>query len=175
MSFITALLCLCLSWITLTWVKRLFEVPSSARFHTLRCGYRIVNVAFGIVTQDTLIEQWIISTLLILRLITLASLVMLVDGALVNALAFSRSTYVFRMLGNPDVEEERKRRHEANEQFQAAQAEWFGRRSERLYCNSDELSHQSHTVQTFQDVDDAICEYTQAFVKPFDPLFIESR
>ena len=47
---------------------------------------------------------------------------MLVCGAMVNALAFSGSNYLFSMLRSSDLNEKRKRQDHAVEQLQAAQA-----------------------------------------------------
>ena len=54
----------------------------------------------------------------------MASIVMLVCGAMVNALEFSGSNYLFSMLSSFDLTKERKRHDKAVEQLQAAQAEW---------------------------------------------------
>ena len=54
----------------------------------------------------------------------MASIAMLVGGAMVNALAFSGSNYLFAMLRSSDLNEERKRHDQAVEQLQAAQAKW---------------------------------------------------
>ena len=51
----------------------------------------------------------------------MASVAILVGGALVNALTFSGSNYLFSMLRNSGVDEERKRHDMAVEQLQAAQ------------------------------------------------------
>ena len=55
---------------------------------------------------------------------------MLVGGAMVNALAFSGSHYLFSMLRNPDLNEEPKRHDQAVEQLQAAQAKWSRKRTD---------------------------------------------
>ena len=89
----------------------------------------------------------------------MASVALLFGGALVNALAFSGSNYIFSMLRSSGVDEERKRHDVAIEQLQAAQAEWSRRRTERLDWINEELRRQSHSVQTFRDVDAAIREY----------------
>lgn len=92
----------------------------------------------------------------------MASVALLVGGALVNALAFSGSNYLFSMLrGNNGVDEERKRHDKAIEQLQAAQAKWSQRRAERLDWINEELRRQSHSVKTFNDVDAAIREYAR--------------
>lgn len=93
----------------------------------------------------------------------MASVAMLIGGAVVNALAFSGSNFLFSMLKNSGVEEERRRHDTAVEHLQAAQAEWSQRRTERLDWINDELRRQNHAVQTFQDVDAAIREYAQVF------------
>ena len=50
---------------------------------------------------------------------------MMVGGALVNALAFSGSNYLFSHMGKSnDAEKERKRHDKAEEQLQAAQTAW---------------------------------------------------
>ena len=54
----------------------------------------------------------------------MASIAMLVGGALVNALAFSGSNYLFSKLKNSNIDEERKRHDEAVEQLQAAHIAW---------------------------------------------------
>ena len=93
----------------------------------------------------------------------MASVAMLVGGALVNALAFSGSNYLFSMLRSSGVDEERKRHDEAIEQLQQAQADWSRRRTERLDWINEELRRQGHAVQTFRNVDAAIREYAQVF------------
>ena len=100
----------------------------------------------------------------------MASIAMLVGGALVNALAFSGSNYLFTMLRSSGVDEERKRHDKAIEQLQAAQAAWSRKRTERLGFINEELRRQGHAVQTFQDVDAAMKEYAQVTRHNLDPL-----
>ena len=100
----------------------------------------------------------------------MASVGLLVGGALVNALAFSGSNYLFSMLKSSGVDEERKRHDKAVEQLQAAQADWSRRRTERLDWINEELRRQSHSVQTFRDVDTAIREYAHVTGKNLSPL-----
>ena len=57
---------------------------------------------------------------------------MLVGCAMVNALAFSGSNYLFSMFRSSDLNEERKRHDQAVEQLQAAQTKWSRKRTERL-------------------------------------------
>ena len=79
----------------------------------------------------------------------MASITMLVGGALVNALAFSGSNYLFTILRSCGVDEERKHHDKAVEQLQAAQASWSRKRTERLDFINEELRRQGHAVKTF--------------------------
>ena len=97
----------------------------------------------------------------------------MVGGALVNALAFSGSNYLFSMLhssGSSGIVEERKRHDLAVEQLQIAQAEWSRRRIERLDWINEELRRQHHSFQTFHDVEEAMREYAHVTGKTLDPL-----
>ena len=89
----------------------------------------------------------------------MASIAMLVGGAVVNALAFSGSNYMFSLLRNSGVEGERIRHDIAVEQLQAAQTKWSQKRTERLDFINDELRRQSHANHTFEDVEAAMREY----------------
>ena len=95
---------------------------------------------------------------------------MLVGGAMVNALAFSGSNWLFSMLRSSGLYEEPKRHDKAVEQLQAAQAEWSRKRTERLDWISEDIHRQGHAVQTFWDVDDAMREYSRVTGKKIDPL-----
>ena len=83
---------------------------------------------------------------------------MLVGGAMVNALAFSGSNYLFSMLRTSDLNEECKRHDQAVEQLQAAQAKWSRKRTEPLDWISEDLRRQG---QNFRDVDDAMREHSR--------------
>ncbi|MCU7813520.1 MAG: hypothetical protein KZQ77_20135 [Candidatus Thiodiazotropha sp. (ex Notomyrtea botanica)] len=100
----------------------------------------------------------------------MASIAMLVGGALVNALAFSGSNYLFTMLRSSGVDEERKRHDKAIEQLQSAQADWSRRRTERLDFINNELRRQGHAVQTFRDVNAAMRQYSQVTGHNINPL-----
>ena len=100
---------------------------------------------------------------------------MLVGGAMVNALAFSASNYLFSMLRSSDLNEQRKRHDQAVEQLQAAQAKWSRKRTERLDWISEDLRRQGHAVQTFRDVDDAMREYSRVTGTKLDPLGHEPK
>ena len=54
----------------------------------------------------------------------MASVAMLIGGALANALAFTGSSYLFHRLSKDNIDTERKRHDVAIEQLQKAQIEW---------------------------------------------------
>ena len=100
----------------------------------------------------------------------MASVALLVGGAVTNALAFSGSNYLFSMLRSSGVDEERKRHDMAVEKLQAAQTKWSRQRAECLDWINEELHRQNHAVQTFRDVDAAIREYANVTGKNLGPL-----
>ena len=71
----------------------------------------------------------------------MASVAMLVGGALVNTLAFTGSNHLFSLLHRSGIEEERYRHDKAVEQLQAAPAEWSRKRTEHLDWINEELRH----------------------------------
>ena len=60
----------------------------------------------------------------------MASIGFLIRGALINALAFSRSNFLFSSLSKESVEKEWKRHDKAIEDLQQAQMEWARKRQE---------------------------------------------
>ena len=54
----------------------------------------------------------------------MASVAMLIGGALANALAFTGSRYLFHRLSADNINAERERHDAAIEKLQAAQIEW---------------------------------------------------
>ena len=60
----------------------------------------------------------------------MASVVMLIRGALANALAFTGSSYLFHRLSKESIDRERKRHDVAIEKLQKAQIEWAHKRQQ---------------------------------------------
>ena len=54
----------------------------------------------------------------------MASIAMLIGGALVNAPALTSSSYLFSRLSKDSIDKDRKRHHLAIEQLQKVQVEW---------------------------------------------------
>ena len=88
---------------------------------------------------------------------------MLLGSAAVNALAFSGSNYLFSMLRNNDLAEEKKRHDKAVEKLQAAQVAYNQRRAERLDFLNQELRREGLAEQSFRDASAAIREYNRVF------------
>ena len=67
----------------------------------------------------------------------MANIGFLIEGNLINALAFTGSNYLFSSLSKESINKERKRHDKAVEDLQRAQIEWVKNRQERLdYINS---------------------------------------
>ena len=60
----------------------------------------------------------------------MASTGFLIGGALINALAFSGSNFLFSSLSKESIDKERKRHDKAIEDLQRAQIEWTKKRKE---------------------------------------------
>ena len=54
----------------------------------------------------------------------MSSVGFLIGGALINALAFSGSNFLFSSLSKESIDKERKRHHKAIEDLQRAEIEW---------------------------------------------------
>jgi len=93
----------------------------------------------------------------------MATIAMMIGGALVNAVAFSGSNWLFSSLRGQQVDEERLRHDKAVEQLNAAHEAWSRKRTERLDWLNQQLQREQHSVTTFQDVNSALAEYAQVF------------
>ena len=103
----------------------------------------------------------------------MASIAMMAGGAIVNALAFSGSSYLFSKLDKGDRGdkfEEQKRHDKAMEQLQTAQAEWSQKRTERFDWINKKLREQHQAVQDFHDAEAAWREYILITGENLDPL-----
>ena len=105
-----------------------------------------------------------------------SAVAMMVGGAIVNALAFSGSSYYFSKLDKGDADEERKRHDKATEQMQAARDAWSQKRTERRDWINKKLREQNHAVQNFQDAEAAWLKYnTLVTGEILDPLESEPQ
>ena len=69
----------------------------------------------------------------------MASVAMLIGGALVNALAFTGSSYLFHRLSKDSIDKERKRHDVAIEALQKAQIEWTHKCQQRIDFINNQL------------------------------------
>ena len=103
----------------------------------------------------------------------MATMALLVGGAIVNALAFSGSNYLFSTLGShraaEEQNEEQKRHDLAVEKTQEAQKEWNKRRDEQLDWANEQLRRQRVAEQNFRDINRAFDEYARVTGKTLPP------
>ena len=92
-----------------------------------------------------------------------------VSGAVVNALAFSGTNFVFSRLTDHGAEE-RKRHDLALEKLQRARDEWNRNRMKRLDFMNKRLREKNEARRYINNVDKIVLEYYQVFAKQIKPL-----
>ena len=85
----------------------------------------------------------------------MASVAMMIGGAVVNALAFTGSNFLFS-----SNHEEQKRHDKAVEELQEAQAKWSHKRTQRIDWINEELRRRGIAMNNFRDVDAAMYQYS---------------
>ena len=99
----------------------------------------------------------------------MASVAMLIGGALANALAFTGSSYLFHRLSKESIDAKRKRHDAAIETLQAAQLEWAHKRQQRIdFINKLRIERKAETK--FTELNDAMREYHEVFGHKLPPL-----
>ena len=94
---------------------------------------------------------------------------MLNRGALANALAFTRSGYLFSRLSMNSIDAERKRHDAAIEQLQKAQTEWAHARQQQIDFINKQLRLEWAAETKFTELNDAMREYHEVLVTSFHP------
>lgn len=89
----------------------------------------------------------------------MASIAMMVGGALVNALAFSGSNFLFSSLNKDRIDVERKRHDKAIEEMQKAQIEWSEKRQKRIDYINNEIIKENKAEKRFGDLNTAMQQY----------------
>ena len=100
----------------------------------------------------------------------MASIVMLIRGALVNALAFTGSSYLFHRLSADNIDAERKRHNAAIEALQKAQIEWTHKCQQRIDFIHNQLSLERKAETKFTELNNAMREYHEVFGHELPPL-----
>ena len=83
----------------------------------------------------------------------MASIGFLIGGALINALAFTGSNYLFSSISKESIDKERKRQDKAIEDLQRAQIEWAKKRQERLDYINSEIAKEHKAEKRFTDLE----------------------
>ena len=80
----------------------------------------------------------------------MASVVMLIGGALANAPAFTGSSYLFHRLSADNIDAERKRHDAAIKALQAAQIKWTHNRQQRIDFINNQLRLERKAEKKFR-------------------------
>ena len=100
----------------------------------------------------------------------MASVTMLIRGALANTLAFTGSSYLFHRLSKDSIDAERKRHDAAIEQLQAARIEWAHKQQQRIDFINNQLRLERKAEVKFTELNDAMREYYGVFGHKLPPL-----
>ena len=95
---------------------------------------------------------------------------MLIGGALVHALAFIGSSYLFHRLSVDNIDKERKRHDAAIEKLQKAQIEWAHKRQQRIDFINKQLRLERKAETKFTELNNAMREYHEVFGHDLPPL-----
>ena len=99
----------------------------------------------------------------------MAGILALAGGAIINALAFSGTNYMFNKLSDHGAAE--KIRHgEAIEQLQKSQASWASKRQKKIDFINEALQRENHAEKIFSNVDEALEAYYVATKKRLPEL-----
>ena len=100
----------------------------------------------------------------------MAGIGFLIGGALVNALAFTGSNYLFSSLSKESIDKERKRHDKAIEDMQQAQLLWAKKRQQRLDYINDEIAKEHKAEKRFSDLSSAMQKYFIVTGRLLEPL-----
>ena len=97
----------------------------------------------------------------------MASVAMIIRGALANALAFTGSSYLFHRLSKESIDSERKRHDVAIEKLQKAQIEWAHKCQQRINFINNQLRLERASETKFTELNNAMREYHEVFGHEF--------
>ena len=100
----------------------------------------------------------------------MASIGLIIGGALVNALAFTGSNYLFSNLSKESIDKEQKRHDKAIKDLQRAQIEWAKKRQERLDYINNQIIKQLKAEKRFVDLNSAMQQYFIVTGRRLEPL-----
>ena len=93
----------------------------------------------------------------------MASIAMLIRGALASALAFTGSSYLFSRLSKDSIDSKRKRQNATIEQLHKAQIEWVHKWQERINFINRQIRLETKTENKFTELNNATREYHEVF------------
>ena len=99
----------------------------------------------------------------------MATLLLIIGGAVVNAIAFSGTTFAFSQLTDHG-KEERKRHNPSLEKLQGARDKWNKDQMKRLDFINKRLREANKAKVYISNADDAMLEYYRVFAKQIKPL-----
>ena len=100
----------------------------------------------------------------------MASIGFLIGGALVNALAFTGSNYLFSSISKESIDKEQRRHDKAIEDLQRAQIEWAKKRQGRLDYINNEIMKEHKAEKRFMDLNSAMQQYFIVTGRQLEPL-----
>ena len=95
---------------------------------------------------------------------------MLIGGASVNVLDFTRSSYLFSRPSKDSIDSERKRHDLPIEWLQEAQIEWAHKRQQQIDFINKQLRLEQASETRFTELNDAMREYHEVFGHELPPL-----
>ena len=98
---------------------------------------------------------------------------MMIGGAVVNAMAFSGSSFLFSSMSRGAAE--RKRHDLAIERLQAAHASWAQERQERIDFINRKLMNEKHAESRFNELSSAMRQYHEVFGEKLSDLRPEPK
>ena len=94
----------------------------------------------------------------------------LIEGALVNALAFTGSNYLFSSLSKESINKEQKRHDKAIEDLQRAQIGWAKKKQEWLDYINNKIMKECKAEKRFADLNSAMQQYFIVAGRWLEPL-----
>ena len=91
----------------------------------------------------------------------MASIAMMIGGAVVNALAFTGSNFLFSSINQGNAERERKRHDLALEELSRAKIDYEKNRTALLDYLNERIRKEARAKSTFQDINQALIEYNE--------------
>ena len=98
----------------------------------------------------------------------MASVVMLIGGALANSLAFTGTSYLFHRLSADNIDAERKRHDLVIEKLQKAQIEWAHKCQEQIDFINNQLKLEQKAETKFTELNDTMREYHEYLVTSYN-------